>query len=400
MGTVSICSWCKPTKRFLSAGPRIFSTPHHRSPFLWIVYAHAKLPRPRVHAAADHEAVARLEDVQRTRHGGIRHGTHEDGHILCQAAWGERESALQGAAHSPRVRGGLCRTRRCAYSDSSLVSSRWLFALSACSSLKYRLISVSKTDVTMYLLHARYCRRQIQHVNRTHGQKKFWHDLLVKKINWEKKKKSQREICDCSPVSSSLCRGGTAECGPSSAPNSSCRRCGRTVSSLARKTACVSKVMSLLFMLFMSVAHPFQNVAHESCLSVFFFYLMQREHSKSLGSSRSLGKLLQVFSLEAFFLELFANPGTQQTNTHTHKSLIAQSQHCNSGKDKSKQKKTETLPTLFLILVAAPVHETGLCVRHRQLPLQQAGLVLIAQLGSRANSLQPLLAASRAVHSQ
>lgn len=54
---------------------------------------------------------------------------------------------------------------------------------------------------------------------------------------------------------------------------------------------------------------------------------------------------------------------------------------------------------MFLILVAAPVHKAGLCVRHRELPLQQAGLVLIAQLGSRANSLQPLLAASRAVHS-
>lgn len=93
-GHCTICSWCKPTPWLLSAvSPHKLSTPYNRSPFLWIVYAHAELPRPRVHAAADHEAVARLEDVQRTRHGGIRHGTHKDRHILCQAARGETDSA-------------------------------------------------------------------------------------------------------------------------------------------------------------------------------------------------------------------------------------------------------------------------------------------------------------------
>lgn len=37
-------------------------------------------------------------------------------------------------------------------------------------------------------------------------------------------------------------------------------------------------------------------------------YLMQSEHSKSLASSRSLGNLLRVFSLEGFFLELCEKP--------------------------------------------------------------------------------------------
>lgn len=158
---------------FLQFPPHKLSTPYKRSPFLWIVYAHAELPRPRVHAAADHEAVARLEDVQRTRHGGIRHGTHKDRHILCQAARGETDSALEDVPHTARVRGGFCRTRRRAYSDNSPVSSRWVLALSVCSSLKYCLINVSKTVVTMYFLQARYWGQQIRHVNRIHGQKKL-----------------------------------------------------------------------------------------------------------------------------------------------------------------------------------------------------------------------------------
>lgn len=49
-----------------------------------------------------------------------------------------------------------------------------------------------------------------------------------------------------SPVSSSPCRGDTGACGPSSAPDSSCRRCGRMVSSRARKTTCGAKGTSLL----------------------------------------------------------------------------------------------------------------------------------------------------------
>lgn len=62
--------------------------------------------------------------------------------------------------------------------------------------------------------------------------------------------------------------------------------------------------------------------------------------------------------------------------------------------------KAETVLTLFFVLVAASVDKAGLCVRHRELPLQQAGLLLITQLGSRADSLQALLTAGGAVHSQ
>lgn len=54
-------------------------------PFLRVIDAHAKLPRARFHAAADHEAVTRLEDVKRTRHSRVRHGAHEDRHVLRQA---------------------------------------------------------------------------------------------------------------------------------------------------------------------------------------------------------------------------------------------------------------------------------------------------------------------------
>lgn len=55
---------------------------------------------------------------------------------------------------------------------------------------------------------------------------------------------------------------------------------------------------------------------------------------------------------------------------------------------------------MFFVLVAASVHKAGLCVRHRELPLQQTGLLLIAQLWSRADSLQAILAAGRAVHAE
>lgn len=61
-------------------------------PFLRIINAHAKLPGARFHAPANHEAVAWLEDMQRTRHGGVRHGAHKDRHILCQTV--EKETCL------------------------------------------------------------------------------------------------------------------------------------------------------------------------------------------------------------------------------------------------------------------------------------------------------------------
>lgn len=53
-------------------------------PFLGIVNTHPKLPRARVHAAANHEAVTWLEDMQGARHGWVSHGTHKDRHILRQ----------------------------------------------------------------------------------------------------------------------------------------------------------------------------------------------------------------------------------------------------------------------------------------------------------------------------
>ncbi|TNN29727.1 hypothetical protein EYF80_060124 [Liparis tanakae] len=45
----------------------------------------------RSEAAADHEAITRLEDVQRTRNRGVRHGAHEDRHASGQAAEEEEE---------------------------------------------------------------------------------------------------------------------------------------------------------------------------------------------------------------------------------------------------------------------------------------------------------------------
>lgn len=44
--------------------------------------AHAELLGARLHGAADHEAVARLEHVQRAGDGGEGHGAHKDGHFL------------------------------------------------------------------------------------------------------------------------------------------------------------------------------------------------------------------------------------------------------------------------------------------------------------------------------
>lgn len=63
-------------------------------PFLGIVNAHAKLPRACFHAPADHEAVSWLEDMKRTRHGGVSHGAHKDRHILCQTV--EKETFWSG----------------------------------------------------------------------------------------------------------------------------------------------------------------------------------------------------------------------------------------------------------------------------------------------------------------
>ena len=54
-------------------------------PFELVPQAHAETLGIRLHAAADHQPVARLEDVERTRHGGEGHGAHEDRHVLVEA---------------------------------------------------------------------------------------------------------------------------------------------------------------------------------------------------------------------------------------------------------------------------------------------------------------------------
>lgn len=114
-----------------------------------------------------------------------------------------------------------------------------------------------------------------------------------------------------SPVSSSPYRGDTGVYGPSSVPDSFYRRCGHTVSSQAHRTTCIHHRDATIIPnvhLFTSeqCQLPCVHVAHWA--TTVGFYLMQREHSKSFGSSRSLGTLLQVLSLAGWFLELFATP--------------------------------------------------------------------------------------------
>lgn len=60
-------------------------------PFLRVVNTHPKLVCACVHAAANHEAITWLKNVQGTRHSGVSHGTHKNRHILCQAATRRRE---------------------------------------------------------------------------------------------------------------------------------------------------------------------------------------------------------------------------------------------------------------------------------------------------------------------
>ena len=58
--------------KLLRQQPRL---PH--SPVFLRADAHPELPGAGLHGAADHEAVARLEDVQRTGHAGEAHRAHE-----------------------------------------------------------------------------------------------------------------------------------------------------------------------------------------------------------------------------------------------------------------------------------------------------------------------------------
>ena len=56
--------------------------------------------------------------------------------------------------------------------------------------------------------------------------------------------------------------------------------------------------------------------------------------------------------------------------------------------------------TLFFRLATPTAYNTVFCVGHRQLPLQQTPFVLVPQLRSRADSLQPFLSTAQAVHPQ
>ena len=56
-----------------------------------VVAAHAKLLGSRLHAAAHHQPVTRLEYVQRAADAGVGHRAHKDGDVLGEAAAGETE---------------------------------------------------------------------------------------------------------------------------------------------------------------------------------------------------------------------------------------------------------------------------------------------------------------------
>ena len=51
-------------------------------PFEVVCQTHAKAVSSRLHASANHQPVAGLEDMERTRHSGEGHGAHEYRHIL------------------------------------------------------------------------------------------------------------------------------------------------------------------------------------------------------------------------------------------------------------------------------------------------------------------------------
>ena len=63
------------TNNVVSCLMKLPRLPH--SPVFLRADAHPELPGAGLHGAADHEAVARLEDVQRTGHAGEAHRAHE-----------------------------------------------------------------------------------------------------------------------------------------------------------------------------------------------------------------------------------------------------------------------------------------------------------------------------------
>lgn len=77
-------------------------------PFLGIINTHPELPRACVHAAANHEAVTWLEDMQGARHSGVSHGTHKDRHILRQTAQKEKKHFRPFRAFEPSAYRNIC----------------------------------------------------------------------------------------------------------------------------------------------------------------------------------------------------------------------------------------------------------------------------------------------------
>lgn len=51
-----------------------------------LVAAHSKLLGAGLHAAAHHQPIARLKDVQRAGHPWVRHRADKYGNVLCKAA--------------------------------------------------------------------------------------------------------------------------------------------------------------------------------------------------------------------------------------------------------------------------------------------------------------------------
>lgn len=68
---------------------------HDNVPLAVLIAAHSKLLGASLHAAAHHQPITRLKDVQRAGHAGVRHGAHKYGNVLCktvnQRTGGRRE---------------------------------------------------------------------------------------------------------------------------------------------------------------------------------------------------------------------------------------------------------------------------------------------------------------------
>lgn len=85
---------CKPgdsqrkrTRCYRDHGYRLWNLSAEEStslhwPFEVVCQTHAKAVGSRLHASANHQPVAGLEDMERTRHSGEGHGAHEYRHIL------------------------------------------------------------------------------------------------------------------------------------------------------------------------------------------------------------------------------------------------------------------------------------------------------------------------------